>query len=123
MTVDHAAGPLKVSARILKPPMLLYGAGSKDARIVSNLILFAVHTAIDMYLADALQWIMEYVYDDQPHGWSHKLTGFLQDRQTVLQSSDDRTLARSHLRDAKAISRKCRPGHDYRVSSKLSESR
>ncbi|KAJ7180150.1 argonaute-like protein [Mycena crocata] len=33
MTVDHAAGPLKVQARVLKPPMLKYGAGSRQMTI------------------------------------------------------------------------------------------
>lgn len=33
MTVDHAAGPLKVQARVLKPPMLKYGAGSRQLTI------------------------------------------------------------------------------------------
>ncbi|KAJ7178815.1 hypothetical protein C8R43DRAFT_974410 [Mycena crocata] len=33
MTVDHAAGPLKVQARVLKPPMLKYGAGSRQMMI------------------------------------------------------------------------------------------
>jgi hypothetical protein len=34
MTVDHAAGPLKVQARVLKPPMLKYGPGSRQLTIV-----------------------------------------------------------------------------------------
>ncbi|TFK43467.1 argonaute-like protein [Crucibulum laeve] len=34
MSVDHAAGPLKVQARLLKPPVLKYGAGSKQPTIV-----------------------------------------------------------------------------------------
>ncbi|KAJ6628679.1 hypothetical protein B0H10DRAFT_1777546, partial [Mycena sp. CBHHK59/15] len=33
MVVDHAAGPLKVQARVLKPPMLKYGAGSRQLTI------------------------------------------------------------------------------------------
>ncbi|KAJ7754236.1 argonaute-like protein [Mycena maculata] len=33
MTVDHAAGPLKVAARVLKPPMLKYGPGSRQLTI------------------------------------------------------------------------------------------
>ncbi|KAJ7129589.1 Piwi domain-containing protein, partial [Mycena epipterygia] len=33
MTVDHAAGPLKVQARVLKPPMLKYGVGSRQLTI------------------------------------------------------------------------------------------
>ncbi|KAJ7908290.1 argonaute-like protein [Mycena leptocephala] len=33
MTVDHAAGPLKVQARVLKPPMLKYGPGSRQLTI------------------------------------------------------------------------------------------
>ncbi|KAJ7611818.1 argonaute-like protein [Roridomyces roridus] len=33
MHVDHTAGPLKVQARILKPPMLKYGAGSRQLTI------------------------------------------------------------------------------------------
>jgi eukaryotic translation initiation factor 2C len=34
MTVDHAAGPLKVQARVLKPPILKYGPGSRQLTIV-----------------------------------------------------------------------------------------
>ncbi|KAJ7368370.1 argonaute-like protein, partial [Mycena albidolilacea] len=33
MHVDNAAGPLKVQARVLKPPMLKYGPGSRQASI------------------------------------------------------------------------------------------
>ncbi|KAJ7781167.1 argonaute-like protein [Mycena metata] len=33
MTVDHAAGPLKITARVLKPPMLKYGPGSRQMTI------------------------------------------------------------------------------------------
>ncbi|KAJ7283579.1 argonaute-like protein [Mycena rebaudengoi] len=33
MIVDHSAGPLKVQARVLKPPMLKYGAGSRQPTI------------------------------------------------------------------------------------------
>lgn len=40
MNVDGAAGPLKIQARVLKPPILKYGPGSKQATIVS------VHTTI-----------------------------------------------------------------------------
>ncbi|KAJ7135279.1 argonaute-like protein, partial [Mycena crocata] len=36
MTVDHAAGPLTVQARVLKPPMLKYGAGSRQMTITPH---------------------------------------------------------------------------------------
>jgi eukaryotic translation initiation factor 2C len=36
MNVD-TTGPLKVQARILKPPTLKYGPGSKQATIVRNI--------------------------------------------------------------------------------------
>ncbi|KAJ7830395.1 hypothetical protein B0H13DRAFT_1655150 [Mycena leptocephala] len=36
MTVDHAAGPFKVQARVLKPPMLKYGPGSRQLTITPH---------------------------------------------------------------------------------------
>jgi hypothetical protein len=40
MTVD-SSGPLKVQARILRPPTLKYGPGSKQLTIVSPLFLLS----------------------------------------------------------------------------------
>lgn len=34
MGVDVSQGPLKISARILQPPMLRYGVGSKQPTVV-----------------------------------------------------------------------------------------
>jgi hypothetical protein len=58
MNVD-TSGPLKVQARILKPPTLKYGLGSKQATIVCNLFHQSdTQTHLDI---DACQRCLEYV--------------------------------------------------------------
>lgn len=57
MTVD-SSGPLKVQARILRPPTLKYGPGSKQLTIVCILFPLDIH-----YLSGdpgSKQWIMEH---------------------------------------------------------------
>lgn len=44
MNVQTAAGPLPTQARILQPPTLLYGPGSKELKIVGPLNNFLMPT-------------------------------------------------------------------------------
>lgn len=59
MSVDTAAGPLPITARVLQPPKLKYGPGSRQPTIVC---LFFPNLFCFSDLNEATQrWFMEYV--------------------------------------------------------------
>lgn len=58
MQVNTSAGPLGVPARILEPPNLKYGPGSRQANIVGIIFSFCKHLRTgDSRLAETGQWV------------------------------------------------------------------
>lgn len=59
MSVDSAQGPLRMQARVLPPPKLRYGAGSKQAIIVRLFVV--MRGGLLNLFTDSKQWVLEYV--------------------------------------------------------------
>lgn len=83
LSVD-ASGPVKITARVLKPPSLIYGAGSRQPTVVRSFSFFG-HFISLIFVIDPSWRRMEH------------------DRQKALQACLYSALDRRHLREEAAL--------------------